>query len=42
MLIETKGYEEPTKHQLKEHVEYDSMNKDEVNPNKKHQWCLCM
>jgi hypothetical protein len=23
-------------------MEYDCMNEDEVNPNGKHQWCLCM
>jgi hypothetical protein len=37
MLIEIKRYVEPIKHQLKEHMEYDSMNKDEVNPYRKHQ-----
>jgi hypothetical protein len=37
MLIEIKGYAEPNEHQLKEHMEDDSTNKDEVNPNRKHQ-----
>jgi len=37
MLIDIKGYAKPTEHQLKEHMEYDGMNKDEVNPNGKHQ-----
>ncbi len=33
------GYAKSTKHQFKEHMEYDGMNKDKVNPNEKHQWC---
>ncbi len=37
MLIDIKGYAKPTKHQLKDHMEYDNMNEDEVNPNRKHQ-----
>jgi hypothetical protein len=37
MLIEIKGYAKPTKHQLEKHMEYDGMNKDEVNPNGEHQ-----
>jgi hypothetical protein len=36
MLIEIKCGK-PIKHQLEEHVKYDGMNKDEVNPNGKHQ-----
>jgi hypothetical protein len=30
------------KHQLEEHMEYDGMNKDEVNPNGKHLWMQSM
>jgi hypothetical protein len=37
MLIEIKGYAKFTTHQHEEHMEYDVMNKDMVNPNKKHQ-----
>jgi hypothetical protein len=37
MLIKINGYAKPTKHQLEEYIEYDGMNKDEVNPNEKHQ-----
>jgi hypothetical protein len=37
MLIEIKGYPKPVEHQLEKHMEYDGMNKDEVNPNRKHQ-----
>jgi len=37
MLIEIKGYAKHVEHQLKEHMEYDCMNKDEVNPNGIHQ-----
>jgi hypothetical protein len=36
MLIEIKGVK-PTKHELDAHMKYDGMNKDEVNPNGKHQ-----
>jgi hypothetical protein len=32
MLIEIKGAK-PTKHQLEEHMKYDGMKEDEVNPN---------
>jgi hypothetical protein len=37
MLIKIKGYTKPIKYQLKEHIKYDGMNKDKVNPNGKHQ-----
>jgi hypothetical protein len=37
MLIEIKGYAKFAKHQLEEHMEYDGMNEDKVNPNGKHQ-----
>jgi hypothetical protein len=37
MLIEIMGYAKSTKHQLKEHMEYDGMNEDKINPNEKHQ-----
>jgi hypothetical protein len=37
MLIEIKGYVKHVEHQLKERMEYDGMNKDEVNPNRNHQ-----
>jgi hypothetical protein len=37
MLIEIKGYAKPTKHQLEKHTEYDGMNKNDVNPNGRHQ-----
>jgi hypothetical protein len=37
MLIKIKGYAKPTKHQLENHMEYDDMNKDDVNPNGKQQ-----
>jgi hypothetical protein len=37
MLIKIKKYAKLTKHQLKEHMEYDGMNKDEIKPNEKHQ-----
>ncbi len=40
MLIEIKGYTKPIEHQLEEHMEYDGMNEDKVNPNGKHLWCL--
>jgi hypothetical protein len=33
MLIKIKGYAKLAKHQLKKHMEYDGMNKDELNPN---------
>jgi len=36
MLIEIKDAK-PIKHQLEKHMKYDGMNKDEVNPNGKHQ-----
>jgi hypothetical protein len=36
MLIEIKGAKS-TKHQLEKLMKYDGMNKDEVNPNGKHQ-----
>jgi hypothetical protein len=42
MLIEIKGYVKFVKHQLEQHMEYDGMNEDKVNPNGKHQWCLGM
>jgi hypothetical protein len=35
MLIEIKGYVKFIEHQLEEHMEYDGMNKDKVNPNGK-------
>jgi hypothetical protein len=37
MLIEIKRYAKLTEYQLEKHMEYDGMNKDEVNPNGKHQ-----
>ncbi len=40
MLIEIKGHVKPTEDQLEEHMEYDGMHEDKVNPNGKHQWCL--
>ncbi len=40
MLIKIKEYAKPVKHQLEEYMKYDGMNKDEVNANEKHQWCL--
>ncbi len=42
MLINIKGYAKPPKHQLEQHMEYDGMNKDEVNPNGKHLWMQSM
>jgi hypothetical protein len=42
MVINKKGYAKPAKHQLEEHMEYDGMNKDEVNPNGKHLWMQSM
>jgi hypothetical protein len=33
MLIEIKGYAKPAKHQFEKNMEYDGMNKDEINPN---------
>ncbi len=40
MLIKINGYVKHVEHQLKEHMEYDGVNEDEVNPNGIHQWCL--
>jgi hypothetical protein len=37
MLIEIKGYAKLAEHQFEEYTKYDGMNKDEVNPNGKHQ-----
>ncbi len=37
MLIEIKRYAKSIEHQLEEHIEYDGMNENEVNPNGKHQ-----
>jgi hypothetical protein len=37
MLIKINEYAKPTKHQLEEYIKYNGMNKDEVNPNEKHQ-----
>ncbi len=37
MLIEIKGYAKLVEHQFEKHMKYDGMNKDEVNPNGKHQ-----
>jgi hypothetical protein len=37
MLNEKKGYAKPIEHQLKEHMEYDGMNEDVINPNGKSQ-----
>jgi hypothetical protein len=34
--IEIKGYVKHVKHQLKENMEFDSMNEDEINPNGIH------
>jgi hypothetical protein len=42
MLINIKGYAKLAKHHLEEHMEYDGMNKDEVNPNGKHLWMQSM
>ncbi len=36
MLIEIKGYVKFVAHQLQEHMEYNGMNKDVVNPHRKH------
>jgi hypothetical protein len=37
MLIKIKRYANFAKHQFKEHMKYDGMNKDEIKPNRKHQ-----
>jgi hypothetical protein len=37
MLIEIKGYIIHVEHKLKEHMKYDGMNENEVNPNGEHQ-----
>jgi hypothetical protein len=37
MLIEIKGYVKFPKHHFEEHMKYDGMNKDKVNPSGKHQ-----
>jgi len=42
MLIEINRYAKPTKCQHKMHMGYDGKNKDAINPNGKHQSCLCM
>ncbi len=42
MLIKMKEYAKSVKHQLEEHMEYDGMNKEKINSNGKHQWCLWM
>ncbi len=35
-VIKIKGYAKPIDHQLEEHMEFDCMNDDKVNPNGKH------
>jgi hypothetical protein len=35
MLIEIKKYAKLVEYQLEEHMEYDDMNKDKINPNGK-------
>jgi hypothetical protein len=40
MLIKIKWYIKTVKFQLEKHMEYDGMNKDKINPNVKHQWCI--
>jgi hypothetical protein len=42
MSINIKGYAKLAKHHLEEHMEYDGLNKDEVNPNGKHLWMQSM
>ncbi len=42
MLIGINGYANPIEHQFEAHMKYDGKNKDAVNPNGKHQWCLWM
>jgi hypothetical protein len=37
MVIEIMGYVKLAKHQLEKHMEYDSMNENELNPNGEHQ-----
>jgi hypothetical protein len=37
MLNEKKGYAKPIERQFKEHMEYDGMNEDAINPNGKCQ-----
>jgi hypothetical protein len=37
MLIEIKGYAKFTTHQHEKYMEYDGMNKDTINPNRKYQ-----
>ncbi len=37
MLIKINEYAKFIRHQLKEHMESDGMNKDKVNSNEKHQ-----
>ncbi len=36
MLIEILKYAKFVEYQLEEHMEYDDMNKDKINPNGKH------
>jgi len=36
MLIKIKWYVKLVKFQLEEHMEYDGMNEDKINPNLKH------
>jgi hypothetical protein len=37
ILIKIKEYAKPIKHEFEVYMEYDGMNKDEVNPYEKHQ-----
>jgi hypothetical protein len=37
MLVEIKGYAKPAERQLETYMGYDDKNKDEINPNGKHQ-----
>jgi len=41
MRVEIKGAK-PAERQIKVHMKYDGKNKDVVNPNGKHLWCLWM
>jgi hypothetical protein len=36
MLIKINGYVRPIAHQLEEHIVYDGINKNKINPNGKH------
>jgi hypothetical protein len=36
MLIKINGYAKSVEHQFERHMEYDGMNKDDINLNGKH------